>query len=87
VNASVKLFIFADRVEIHSPGTLPNSLTVESVKMGVSVPRNSILLSHAQYVMPYSGLGSGLPRSLVRCPDMELVNDDKANRFIVCFGR
>lgn len=87
VNSSIKLFIFADRVEIHSPGTLPNSLTVESVKMGVSVPRNSILLSHAQYVMPYSGLGSGLPRSLARCPDMELLNDDKANRFVVCFRR
>jgi predicted HTH transcriptional regulator len=87
VNSSIKLFIFADRVEIHSPGTLPNSLTVESVKMGVSVPRNSILLSHAQYVMPYSGLGSGLPRSLARCPDMELLNDDKANRFVVSFRR
>jgi predicted HTH transcriptional regulator len=87
VNSSIKLFIFTNRVEIHSPGTLPNSLTVESIKMGVSVPRNSVLLSHAQYVMPYSGLGSGLPRSLARCPDMELVNDDKANRFIVCFRR
>jgi len=87
VNSSIKLFVFADRVEIHSPGTLPNSLTIEAVKMGVSVPRNSVLLSHAQYVMPYSGLGSGLPRSLARCPDMKLVNDDKANRFIVCFCR
>ncbi|MFZ4854791.1 MAG: ATP-binding protein [Desulfuromonadaceae bacterium] len=87
VNSSIKLFIFADRVEIHSPGTLPNSLTIDAVKQGVSVPRNSVLLSHAQYVMPYSGLGSGLPRSLARCPDMELVNDDKANRFTVCFRR
>ncbi len=87
VNSSIKLFIFADRVEIHSPGTLPNSLTIETVKMGVSVPRNSVLLSHAQYVMPYSGLGSGLPRSLARCPDLELVNDDKSNRFMVCFRR
>ncbi len=87
VNSSIKLFIFSDRVEIHSPGTLPNSLTVEAVKQGVSVPRNSVLLSHAQYLMPYSGLGSGLPRSLARCPDMELVNDDTANRFMVCFRR
>lgn len=87
VNASIKLFVFADRVEIHSPGTLPNSVTIEAVKLGVSVPRNSVLLSHAQYVMPYSGLGSGLPRSLARCPDMELVNDHKANRFIAYFPR
>jgi predicted HTH transcriptional regulator len=87
VNSSIKLFIFADRVEIHSPGTLPNSLTIEAVKMGVSVPRNSILLSHAQCLMPYSGLGSGLPRSLARCPDLELVNDEKSNRFLVRFHR
>lgn len=87
INASIKLFVFSDRVELMSPGILPNSLTVEAVKMGVSVPRNSVLLSHAQYVMPYSGLGSGLPRSLARCPDLELVNDEKANRFIVRFPR
>jgi len=87
VNASVKLFIFSNRVEIQSPGTLPNSLTIETVKLGVSVPRNSVLLSHAQFVMPYSGLGSGLPRSLARCPNMELINDHAANRFIVRLPR
>ncbi|MFZ4616379.1 MAG: RNA-binding domain-containing protein [Rectinemataceae bacterium] len=87
INASIKLFVFSDRVEIISPGILPNSLSIEAVRLGVSVPRNSVLLSHAQYVMPYSGLGSGLPRSLARCPDMELVNDEKANRFVVRFPR
>ncbi|MFH0825552.1 MAG: RNA-binding domain-containing protein, partial [Pseudomonadota bacterium] len=54
VNASVKLFIFVDRVEVHSPGTLPNNITVDAVRLGVSVPRNSILLSHAQFVLPYA---------------------------------
>jgi len=37
--------------------------------------------------MPYSGLGSGLPRALARCPNLELVNDEKANRFIARFPR
>ena len=87
INASIKLFVFSDRVEIQSPGILPNSLTIEAVSLGVSVPRNSVLLSHAQHVMPYSGLGSGLPRSLARCPNLELVNDEKANRFIARFPR
>ena len=87
VNASIKLFVFSDRVEIQSPGILPNSLTIEAVSLGVSVPRNSVLLSHAQHVMPFSGLGSGLPRSLARCPNLELVNDEKANRFITRFPR
>lgn len=87
VNASIKLFLFDDRLEVHSPGTLPNSLTVESVRLGVSVPRNSVLLSHAQYLLPYSGLGSGLPRTLSRCPAVELANDTEAGRFIVRFPR
>jgi len=87
INASIKLFVFSDRVEIQSPGTLPNSLTVEAAKMGVSVARNSILMSHAQYLVPYSGLGTGLPRSLARCPDLELANDEKAMRFVVRFPR
>ena len=87
INASIKLFVFSDRVEIQSPGILPNNLTIESVSMGVSVPRNSVLLSHAQYLMPYSGLGSGLPRALARCPDLRLINDHQANRFVVRFPR
>lgn len=87
VNASVKLFIFADRVEIHSPGTLPNNLTVDAVRLGVSTARNPILHSHAQFVLPYSGLGSGLPRAIRRCPNLELVNDEKANRFTARFRR
>jgi ATP-dependent DNA helicase RecG len=53
INASIKLFVFSDRVEIMSPGILPNSLTIDAVRLGVSVPRNSVLLSHAQYVMPW----------------------------------
>lgn len=87
VNASVKLFVFADRVEIHSPGTLPNNLTVATVRLGVSVPRNSVLLSHAQFVLPYSGLGSGLPRAIKHCPRLELVDDTAANRFIARIPR
>jgi predicted HTH transcriptional regulator len=87
VNASVKLLIFEDRIELQSPGVLPNSLTVENIRVGISVPRNSILLSHAQFVLPYSGLGSGIPRALKYCPNILLNNDLDANRFIVKIPR
>lgn len=40
----IRLFLFADRLEIHSPGSLPNTLSLESMSR-LSVPRNEILAS------------------------------------------
>lgn len=40
----IRLFMFSDRLEIHSPGTLPNTLSLESMTR-LSVPRNEILAS------------------------------------------
>ena len=36
----VQLTVFADRLEVVSPGSLPNGVTVEKVKQGLRVPRN-----------------------------------------------
>jgi ATP-dependent DNA helicase RecG len=36
VNATIRLFIFDDRIEIISPGHLPNNLTVEKIRSGIS---------------------------------------------------
>lgn len=44
VKAPIRIFIFDDRVEIHSPGTLPNGLTVDDIVVGTSMPRNMFLL-------------------------------------------
>jgi predicted HTH transcriptional regulator len=87
IGASVKLFVFPDRIEIQSPGVLPNSLSVENILMGVSVPRNPLIHSHAQFILPYSGLGSGIPRALKHYPGISFVNDSAANRFIVKITR
>lgn len=40
----IRLFMFSDRLEIHSPGALPNTLSLESMTR-LSVPRNEILAS------------------------------------------
>lgn len=40
----IRLFMFSDRMEIHSPGALPNTLSLESMGK-LSVPRNEILAS------------------------------------------
>jgi predicted HTH transcriptional regulator len=87
ISSTVKVFIFSDRVEIISPGKLPNSLTVENVKNGVSILRNPILLSTAQYMLPYKGLGTGIRRSLSLYPDIVMENEIDENRFKVIIRR
>lgn len=81
VSAPVKVLVFTDRVEIVSPGHLPNNLTIENIKMGNSNVRNPILASFAPKVLPYRGLGSGIKRAIKVYPDIELVDDKAGNTF------
>jgi len=81
INSTIKIFIFPDRIEIISPGKLPNSLTVEKMKSGISIPRNPILQSLAQYVLPYKGLGTGVVRALSYYPAIEFINETNLDRF------
>ena len=86
-NAPVRIMIFDNRVEIISPGSLPNTLTVEEAKFGNPVTRNHQLVKFATHTMPYSGLGSGLKRALKEQPDIELVNDEKSGLFVAVIPR
>jgi len=81
LTAPQTVFVFPDRVEIASPGHLPNKLTVEQAKSGNSIPRNPILQSMASKLLPYRGIGTGIPRALKAYPHIEFVNDADANRF------
>lgn len=72
---SVKLFIFDDRIEVRSPGTLPNSLTEEEALRGIGRDRNPLLLSLAYQLMNYRGSRSGLKRVKTVVPNLSLTND------------
>lgn len=87
VSAPVKVLVFADRIEIVSPGHLPNNLTIENIKMGNSNVRNPILSSFAPKVLPYRGLGSGIKRAFRAYPDIELIDDRDGNTFKVIIKR
>lgn len=86
-NAVIRLFIFKNRVEIISPGSLPNHLTVENIKNGNSVMRNPLLASYGTKVLPYSGIGSGIPRILKNHPDTQFVNDKEGEQFSIILAR
>jgi ATP-dependent DNA helicase RecG len=81
VSASVRIFIFNDRIEIISPGYLPNNLTVANIKSGNSNIRNPILTSYATKVLPYRGLGTGILRALKEYPEIDFVDDRDGNQF------
>jgi len=83
ISAPVRVLVFADRVEIVSPGHLPNNLTIENIKAGNSNMRNPILASFAAKLLPYRGLGSGLLRALRAWPHIDLVDDRFGNLFKV----
>ena len=76
VSAPIRLFIFDNRIEIISPGHLPNNLTVEKIRTGNSNIRNPILVSYvAKGLLPYHGLGSGIKRALTLWPNIEFTDD------------
>lgn len=76
VSAPIRLFIFDNRIEIISPGHLPNNLTVEKIRAGNSNIRNPILASYvAKGLLPYHGLGSGIHRALKDWPDIGFLDD------------
>lgn len=64
--SQIRLFVFPDRVEVRSPGRLPNSITLENIKLGVHTERNravAVLLTQLGYM---SAIGTGIPRLIIR---------------------
>jgi ATP-dependent DNA helicase RecG len=88
VSAPIRLFIFDNRIEIISPGHLPNNLTVEKIRVGNSNIRNPILVSYvAKGLLPYHGLGSGIRRALEQWPQIDFVDDREGCLFTVTIHR
>ena len=87
MKASVRIFIFDNRVEIHSPGALPYGLTIDDIKAGTSMPRNMFLFNNAIYLLPYTGVGSGIIRALDEDINVTFMNNDKAQEFVITVWR
>ena len=86
-SAPLRIFIFDNRIEIHSPGLLPQGITVEDATHGVSSPRNELLFSNGIHLLPYTGAGSGLTRAKFYTPDIKFENDERLKEFVVTIWR
>lgn len=60
-NRKTAVYIFRDRLEVISPGRLPNTLTIEKILTGNSAPRNHFLLKYLDNMKFIDGLGRGVP--------------------------
>jgi ATP-dependent DNA helicase RecG len=83
ISAPWRVFLFDDRIELVSPGSLPNNITVENIRKGVSVIRNPLIASFATKgnELPYRGIGTGIRRALSYVPNLELESDNERNLF------
>ncbi|WP_434655945.1 RNA-binding domain-containing protein [Thermoanaerobacterium thermosaccharolyticum] len=93
IESSIRVFVFDDRVEIISPGKLPNTANIENIKRGIQIARNPILLSYLPKLkIPYRGIGSGIRRMIAECKkagikEPEFIEDKEAELFKVIFYR
>ena len=89
ISAPWRVMLFDNRIELISPGSLPNNLTIENIRNGVSVIRNPLLASFATKggELPYRGLGTGVRRALSVVPNLALTSDHDRNLFIAQIPR
>ncbi len=62
----ISLYVFRDRLEISSPGRLPNTLNLEKILTGNSAPKNQFLLKYLDNMKYIDGLGRRVPNDCQR---------------------
>lgn len=90
-NASIEVRLFADRLEVWNPGTLPGTLTLDDLRDShPSVPNNP-LIAESLYLTRYiEKVGSGTQRMIELCREANLPEPDfglRAGSFVVTLWR
>ena len=86
-NTDIELAIYEDRLEITSPGKLPNGITPERMRAGTRAARNQLLKDVMRDYAYLEHMGMGIPRKIIR--GMREHNDtepdliEEGERFIV----
>lgn len=62
----IELSIYSDRLEVVSPGRLPNTVTVEKIKTGYRATRNELIKEVLRDYRYIEGTGLGIPRKIIR---------------------
>jgi ATP-dependent DNA helicase RecG len=62
VHGPIRLFVFDDRIEFHTPGKAPNTVDEEGMRMGTHVVRNPHIYARLSDAGLVTRAGSGVPR-------------------------
>ncbi|ETR67872.1 MAG: ATP-dependent DNA helicase RecG [Candidatus Magnetoglobus multicellularis str. Araruama] len=57
----IRIFLFEDRLEVISPGRLPNTVEIEKLRFGVSFAVNPVIVKFMENMHYIDQLGRGLP--------------------------
>ncbi|MCM8922017.1 MAG: hypothetical protein LC540_18445 [Candidatus Thiodiazotropha sp.] len=68
IRTDVELSIYSDRIEIISPGRLPNTITVERMKTGCRASRNELLRDIMRDYKYVENMGMGICSTII--PEM-----------------
>ena len=90
ISAPIRVIVYDDRVELRTPGQLPNTVTIDSLRLGVHVTRNATIYNIFLKIGLVTDAGSGIPR-MIRVlretrgsePDFRL----EGNEFVVAIPR
>ncbi|MBI5207188.1 MAG: histidine kinase, partial [Candidatus Firestonebacteria bacterium] len=64
--SEIRLFIFSDRIEIHSPGKLPNTIKIENLKRTAHYTRNPELYKFLAQYGYADEVGLGIPEKIIK---------------------
>ncbi|HLP44963.1 MAG TPA: RNA-binding domain-containing protein [Candidatus Kapabacteria bacterium] len=91
LGAPIRVIIYEDRVEIRTPGKLPNSVTIESIKIGGShILRNPTIYNLLYKMGMVTDLGSGVRRIIALIKEhsaKEISLQETENEFILTLPR
>ena len=88
--SQIRIFIFDNRIEIKSPGRLPNTVTIENIKFGFPLHRNPLIVSLLAKEHRMTEIGTGVPRMirlLKEYTNREPEFEERAQEFIVRIWR
>lgn len=73
VGSRIRILHFADRLEFISPGRLPNTVTIEKLKSGVSYAVNPVIVKFMENMRFIDKLGRGIPMVVQTLKKLDLV--------------
>lgn len=66
IQTDVELSVYEDRLEVISPGSLPNTVTVERMKQGCRIPRNPLIMQALKDYGYVESMGMGVRNKIIK---------------------